>query len=50
MQVVVKDIFNYNYFTNIVGSERVSVSDGGLLYILAEVKQGNSPVIGARVM
>ena len=32
------------------GSETVSVSNGGLLYILAEVKQGNSPVIGARVM
>merc|ERR1719495_1254879 len=32
------------------GSETVSVSDGSLLYVLAEVKQGNSPVIGARVM
>jgi len=32
------------------GSETVSVSNGGLLYILAEVKQGNSPVIGARVI
>ena len=31
------------------GSETVSVEDGGLLYILAEVKQGNSPVIGASV-
>jgi len=32
------------------GSETVSVSDGSMLYVLAEVKQGNSPVIGARVM
>merc|ERR1712142_284295 len=28
------------------GSETVAVDDGGLLYILAEVKQGNSPVVG----
>ena len=40
-----------NWFSEfvLIGSETVSVESGDLLYILAEVKQGANPVIGARI-
>ena len=43
--LLVQDIITY-----CAGSETVSVADGSLMYVMAEVKQGNNPVIGARVM
>ena len=45
-------IDNTNWFSEfvlLIGSETVSVESGDLLYILAEVKQGANPVIGASI-